>query len=176
MTDIGRPMIALDVDGVLSPWTTEQPSPNHTRHHYPDVKADGTPVTYSAWLDPADGVWLNGLIARGIEIVWATSWIEAADGFIGPLIGLPTGLTVLPMEPETSLDFGWTSKFAEVSKAAEGRPLCWIDDLFGGKEKGWAYERTVREGLPSIIVQPFPSIGLSGRDRARIEEWASRFN
>lgn len=54
-----RPVIALDVDGVLMPW-----------------------------LKPEYGGWLLALADRA-ELVWATSWEHSANWHIGPHVGLP---------------------------------------------------------------------------------------
>jgi hypothetical protein len=57
--DDQRPIVALDVDGVLAPW-----------------------------LRPEYGRWLLALVDR-CELVWATSWEHDANGHIAPVIGLP---------------------------------------------------------------------------------------
>jgi hypothetical protein len=54
-----RPVVALDVDGVLSPW-----------------------------LNPEYGEWLLALADR-CELVWATSWEHNANWHIASRIGLP---------------------------------------------------------------------------------------
>lgn len=65
-----RPVVALDVDGVLLPF--------------------GKPVE----INPTHGFWLNKLL-KYCDVAWATSWGNQANVELAPLLGIPE-LPVVP--------------------------------------------------------------------------------
>lgn len=73
-----RPLLYLDVDGVLNPLAPSDPA-RFVRHE------TGGPAVR---LFPEHGEWLRELSAR-YELVWATTWEHLANEHLGPLLGLP---------------------------------------------------------------------------------------
>lgn len=158
----GRPVIIWDVDGVLSPG---EPSDAHAPFAYDGPGPDGTRITGTVYLAAAHGEWISELTEAGASHAWATSWGDLARTWIAPRLGYPeaAGWPVIDTGHVHSDAFGWTSKFAPVSAWLGDRPAFWIDDLFGGREQGWAEERTQR-GIPTQVRHVRSPGGLSRSD------------
>lgn len=166
------PVVALDVDGVLAPdpdWIsgggTALTELGYQSHEFDGLGPDDTPAQGTVWLNPEHGLWLGELLQRGVELVWATSWGPVAAEWIAPRLGLPDCHVVAV--PPGSPGFGWSPKLTPIARWAGERPLAWIDDQLGGKESGWAEDRRVDDGIPTLIIQPQSGHGLQ---RAHIEE------
>src|SRR5580704_12997664 len=74
-----KPLLLLDVDGVLNPFRAA-PAPNG----YQQYELAG----YRVFLAERHGKWLRQLADR-VEMVWATTWCDDANELIGPILGLP---------------------------------------------------------------------------------------
>ena len=106
-----RPLLYLDVDGVLNP-VCPRPAAEFTTH-----RIHGSAVLVSA----RHGLWLRELSAV-YQLVWASTWEAQANLCIAPLLGLPV-LPYVPVGRHPSGD--WTS----IVRHAAGRPFAWVDDL-----------------------------------------------
>ncbi|MGW9137543.1 HAD domain-containing protein [Streptomyces sp. NPDC055681] len=171
------PYLLLDIDGVLIPFPAADGStpPTHVRHtvlptgRHPD---DPVPI----WLDPSQGGLLTDLLTSGlITPVWCTSWRKDATTLIGPLLGLPDFPYLDLPRPQitTSHPDGYLWKRDHVDPWLGRAPVVWIDDDFTTLDHGWAQERTAR-GLPTLLVQPDPYVGLRTDHLAEVREWAAR--
>ncbi|MBN6034083.1 HAD domain-containing protein [Amycolatopsis sp. 195334CR] len=161
-----RPLIAVDVDGVLAPDLDERAVPAGYRpHRYRGPNSIGDPMEAQVYLNPEHGRWLRALADRGAELVWATTWRERAAEFIAPRVGLPADMPVIEVGAHTGIGFGHSLKHPAVTAFAANRPLAWIDDHFGGKDAGWAADRTAA-GTPTLLLQ-IP--GARGLGTAHIE-------
>ncbi|WP_216917163.1 HAD domain-containing protein [Nocardia noduli] len=163
-----RPVLALDVDGVLS---LPGPRPGVVEHRFEGIGPDGRAAAGAVWLDPAHGAWLDTLTAAGVEIVWATSWGELANTWFAPRLGIRTGFRVLEVGADTAPRFGRSPKWDPVVACSQGRPLAWLDDCFGGKEFGWAEDRRDETGLPTLVCDIDPHHGLTAADMAAVDDW-----
>lgn len=109
-----RPLLFLDVDGPLIPF-------GHPGG-YPGFWADtgGNPLL--ARIDPGLGRQLTALPG---ELVWATTWMGAANESVVPLLGLPS-LPVVDFPEPTDLDrwYGlhWKTRALCDWAASAGRP------------------------------------------------------
>jgi hypothetical protein len=108
-----RPLLLLDVDGVLLCGTRSVPE----RH-------------------PAAG-WIAELGQR-FELAWASSWGERANERLGAALGLSVPL---PAVAFTSDDWQQTRKLPDVRRFVGSRPCVWIDDQLGPDAAAWARSR-----------------------------------
>ena len=137
-----RPLLLLDVDGVLNPLGVRE-APGFTAH-----RVGGMTVL----LSPAHGRWLTALADR-FDLVWATSWEQDADLLIADLVGIPRGLPFITFTNQS----GWTAKLPDVDRYVGDRAVAWVDDQLGPEIQAWAAART----SPTLLVATDHRVGLT---------------
>lgn len=110
-----RPLLYLDVDGVLNP-VCPDPRGDFTLH-----RIHGCAVLISA----RHAAWLREL-ADVYELAWASTWESHANSAIAPLLGLPA-LPVVPLRGGSAGGAG--GDWLPILRHAAGRPFAWVDDL-----------------------------------------------
>jgi hypothetical protein len=156
----------LDVDGVINPidWV-DQPG-------WRRVVING----YRVWVGEPLSAWLNDLLAQGIQIVWATTWItddemldELATHWQLPL-DLPR-ISHIAWSPtdESRQDCGkrpGVSEYLEThSIDPTVTPVAWVDDMIGPGDQRYANAT----GIHAVPIEP--SVGLSsGKWREQVEQ------
>lgn len=140
-----RKVVALDVDEVLNA------AGNGGTLHHVHVKKDDLPDSpfvrghgqkdLHLWvsLHPDHGAWIRSLLNRGIEVAWATTWENAANVHLAPLLGVPE-LPVAVCAKKHPPRFGWVKDglVAEWKASVLGEfysdpdtALVWADDMAG---------------------------------------------
>ena len=158
-----RPLLLLDVDGVLCPVRDNQ-QPKGYQAPSADFRSAShqhweTGETIELWVSPANAQRLVRL-ADPFEIVWATGWVHHANRVIGPL----HGLSELPFvelswsEEMRSLDGSW--KLPAVARyVGDDRPCVWIDDDIRPDMEHWAANRRGR----TLLIPVDHRVGLTER-------------
>ncbi|WP_199829480.1 hypothetical protein [Streptomyces sp. MMG1121] len=164
---MSRPLLFLDVDGPLNPYAAQA---ERRPEGYTTIRV---PIGYRrplrVWLNPEHGPALLGL---GYELVWATSWMEEANVWIAPVVGLPADLPYV--------DFGG-GLFAErpdgvhwkteaIVAYAGGRAFAWVDDEQSPADT--LYVKARHPG-PALLHHVNPRIGLRAADFAALAEFAA---
>lgn len=187
MTD--KPYLFLDVDGPLNPWAAKphrRPEGYTTYRMLPPswraseerrLTEQGRPV---ASVKPLR-VWLNSghgaeLLALPFTLVWATTWGQEANEWIGPRIGLPElpvvewpeGARPAPSpywqaEPEVY----WKTR--TIVEYAAGHPFAWVDDEI--TELDVEYVDKHHDGK-SMLLEVSPRLGLLEPDFMTLATWA----
>lgn len=151
---MSRPLLFLDVDGVLAPWGAGLDQTGFESHDF----GAGSGV----WLRRADGERLRRLGDR-FEIVWCTARMADVADTIAVALDLP-GLEVMPFD-RSELDddrLRWaehaeTWKLPWVDLRARGRAAAWVDDELGSDVREWAAHRPE----PTLILEPASNQGLA---------------
>lgn len=139
-----KPLLLIDVDGVLNPRIGLVAPVPEPFVEYRD------PVIRLA-LAPLHGAWLLEL-GELFELTWATSWEADANRVIGPRIGLPP----LPHIELRDVDQPGTWKLGAVRRFVGDRAAAWIDDDLGLDVEEWAMQRQA----PTFLVRTDPRIGF----------------
>jgi hypothetical protein len=155
---MSRPILAVDVDGVISLFGFERP-PDRAVARFELI--DGMVHCISL----AAGERLLRL-AEHFELVWASGWEDKANDYLPALLGLPE----LPHLRFGGARFGsahW--KLGPLDGFGRGRPLAWIDDSFDTS----CYEWAERRPEPTLLV---PTESHRGLEEAQVEAlvaWAA---
>lgn len=152
-----RPILLVDVDGVLNPWEAEFCPVGYAEYEF----FPGERVM----LCPAHGELLTSL-AESFELVWATAWEHNANRLISPVLGLPQ-LPVVEF-PLSGRDL-YFRKLPSVIEAVGDRPCAWIDDVHLPDHYEWARGR----GVPTLIVDIDPAEGLTRAVAEQLARWAA---
>lgn len=154
-----RPILAVDVDGVISLFGFDAP-PDSSQARFELV--DGTVHCISL----AAGKRLLRL-AEHFELIWATGWEDKANYYLPGWLGLEE-------LPHLSFDgaarFGsahW--KLGPLEAYCAGRAMAWIDDNFDDSCYEWARERPE----PTLLVPTEPHLGLEEAETEALVAWAS---
>jgi hypothetical protein len=154
-----RPILFLDVDGVISLFGFPSSDPPPGSFHF----VDGV----MHCINESCGPRLTRLSER-YELVWATGWEEKANEYLPYLLRLE-----VPELPVLSFDgravFGsahW--KVAAIDEYARGRPAAWVDDFLDEECERWAAERDE----PTLLVRTESHIGLTDELMVALIDWA----
>jgi hypothetical protein len=156
-----RPLLLIDVDGVISLFGFDHRSPPAGRYQL----VDG--ITH--FLSGTAGGHLRRL-AEAYELAWCTGWEEKANEYLPLALGLDGPLA------HVVLDHGqrpprahW--KLEAIDRHVDGaRPVAWVDDAHDGGCESWAAARSA----PTLLVTTDPAIGLTDAEVDRLLAWARR--
>jgi hypothetical protein len=153
-----RPILAVDVDGVISLFGFEEP-PDAAEARFELI--DGTVHCISLQV----GARLLRL-AEHYDLIWATGWEDKANFYLPSMLGLPE----LPhLSFNGSARFGsahW--KLGPLDEYCAGRSMAWIDDNFDESCYEWARARTE----PTLLVPTEAHLGLGEVETEALEAWA----
>jgi hypothetical protein len=156
---MNRPILAVDIDGVISLFGSEEkPDPTTTRFQL----VDGVPHLISL----VAGDRLRRL-SESFELVWASGWEDKANFYLPQLLGLPE-------LPHVGFDGAARSggahwKLGPLQAYGEGRALAWIDDNFDQSCYDWAERRAE----PTLLVLTEPQLGLEEGHVDALGAWAT---
>jgi hypothetical protein len=159
-----RPLLLLDVDGVLNPWLMRR-LPAGYQHHQIGI----FDVILADWHGPAI---LELCQEASLDLVWATTWEDNANNEIAPRVGLPSDLPWIRFTEDAADLFVETRKLAAVRRSVGDRACVWIDDDLWPDAWAWAAQRT-DAGVPTLLVQPHPDEGLVAAHLDQIAKWAA---
>ncbi len=158
----GKPLLLVDVDGVLSLWGF----PPDARPDGSFRAIDGTPHFLSA----EAGRHLHAL-AEAFDLVWCTGWEEKANWYLPHALGLPEPLPYLSFDrhvaPGGTTPGHW--KLAAIDAHAGDRPAAWIDDAHNEACEAWVDGRDA----PTLLVPTDPAEGLVERHARQLRAWAA---
>jgi len=155
---MSRPILAVDVDGVISLFGYEQPPPAEVARF---ELIDGSVHCLSL----AAGERLKRLTER-FDLIWATGWEARANDHLPHLLGLPE----LPyLSFEGSARFGTAHwKLAPLDGFVRGQACAWIDDSLDESCYEWARGRTE----PTLLVPTESGVGLEEAQTEALLAWA----
>jgi hypothetical protein len=152
-----RPLLAVDIDGVISLFGWEERPPRTQLQ-----LVDGVPHCIS--LVAGDRLLR---LANSFELVWASGWEDKANFYLPQLLGLPE-------LPHISFDAaprngGAHWKLSAMEAYAGDRAIAWIDDNFDAS----CYEWAERRPAPTLLVPTEPHLGLEEGHVDALTAWAT---
>jgi hypothetical protein len=158
------PILAVDIDGVISLFGFDQPEPGR-----------GAPNDAPGEFHLIDGM-LHCIaldtgprlerLSKSYELIWASGWEDRANDHLPGILGLP-------QFPYLTFDgrarFGTAHwKLQALEDYANSRPLAWIDDSLDASCQEWAEKRSA----PTLLVPTESDVGLLDVHVEVIEGWA----
>jgi hypothetical protein len=154
-----RPLLLVDVDGVVCPYADELADP---AAHGLEL----TTVGYArAWFSDRIADRLQRLGAS-FQLVWCTAWEDQAAEFLAPLLRIPPLPVIHFDEPAPDEDGHW--KWPAIEVFAGGRPFAWIDDELGRHDDA----RAARHPAPTLLVRIDGTCGLDEAHVAQLVAFA----
>jgi hypothetical protein len=154
-----KPVLFLDVDGVISLFGFPSMSEPPGRFHWVDGIAH--------CIQHGCGERLRRLADR-FELVWATGWEERANEHLPYLLDLPVReLPFLTFDGQAVFGSAhW--KVEAIDRYAGERPAAWIDDNLDEHCERWAREREA----PTLLIATHSAVGMADEHVERLLEWA----
>ncbi|MEU6553123.1 HAD domain-containing protein [Streptomyces sp. NPDC046915] len=155
-------LLFLDVDGTLLPFGAEDPYPVYESSSVPAAAAADNPLLTR--IDPALG---PRLAALGCDLVWATTWLDDANAFVAPWLGLPRlPMVDWPDEDEPPGPLHWKTR--PLVTWAAGRPFVWLDDELTGTDRAWV---AAHHPARALLHRVEHRQGLTDADFGVLREW-----
>lgn len=175
---LGTVVVAVDVDGTLSPVHGVTPGPWSDEVVVGDVFG---PVHMS----PSLARHLEGLaVVPGVQCVWLTSWSpEMRSGMRSfPGSSWPSLSPDPPLSGRTWWKLTMLERWvAESNQSADGRgdprvgSVVWLDDdLRHGARRGACERRLDQLGVELLMVAPRTAVAVTPREMLEVGEWVKR--
>ena len=133
-----RPLLLVDVDGVVCPYADELADPA-------GAGIEQAVVGHSrVWLARGVSDHLQ-LLADCFQLVWCTAWEDHAAEFLAPYLALPA-LPVIHFDEPIGDDGHW--KWPAIDAFVGDRPFAWIDDELGRED----FARAERRSSATLLV------------------------
>jgi hypothetical protein len=157
--DDNRPVLAVDVDGVISLFGFEGPiNQAPGRFHL----IDGIAHCISDRAGPQ-----LVKLSDTYELVWATGWEDRANDHLPLILGLPSELPALHFDGRAR--FGTAHwKLEALGEYTGDRPLAWIDDSLDESCHAWAAARDA----PTLLVPTESDVGITEAHTEALLAWA----
>jgi len=154
-----RPLLLIDVDGVISLFGFDHSSPPAGRYQL----VDG--ITH--FLSVSAGEHLRRL-SGAFELAWCTGWEEKANEYLPLALGLDGPLPHVVFDPsDRPVQAHW--KLGAIDRHVDpSRPVAWIDDAHDERCVSWAATRAA----PTLLVTTDPAVGLTEPEVDDLLDWA----
>jgi len=153
-----RPLLLIDVDGVISLFGFDPARPPAGRFQLVDGIAH--------FLSATAGACLVELI-DAFELVWCTGWEEKANDYLPFALGLPGPLPLVTFDCADRFPPGHWKLAGIDAYAGSDRALAWVDDAHDQRCAVWARARTA----PTLLLATDPAIGLTDEHVAELLAW-----
>lgn len=152
-----RPLLLVDIDGVISLWGFA-----------PDAQPPGVwtlvdGIGHYLSITAADHLLA---LAADYDLVWCSGWEEKANQELPHVLGIgPFPFLSFDRVP-TPGHTHW--KLGAIDQHAGALPVAWIDDAFTPACDAWARGRQA----PTLLVPTRPAQGLTAAEAAVLHAWA----
>ena len=156
-----RPLLLVDVDGVISLFGYNHAAPPAGRYQLVDGMIH--------FLSATAGEHLLRLAAE-FDLAWCTGWEEKANDYLPMALGLPGSLPHVVFDPAgRPAHAHW--KLGGIDRhVGPSRPIAWLDDAHDDGCRSWALARPG----PTLLVTTDPAVGVTDREVEELLAWARR--
>ncbi len=154
----GRPILFVDVDGVISTWGFDHLDPPGSLHNIEGIVHH---------ISPHAAECMHALLPH-FEMIWATGWGSRANDHLPYLLGLPHEFEVVDFKVAPSLDGSGHWKLEALTARARETPAAWIDDGHDEACEEWASAR----GAPTLLVPTEASVGVTPDHVETLVRWS----
>lgn len=212
-----RPLLLVDVDGPLNPTTLkvrtgdEEAAAFVLHHMRPRGHEELSPEEFQRQMLERRMQRMSGMKTEGkpgdplpvristlhsaefarlrqvFDIVWATTWLEEANRFLAPLLGLPEDLPWVPFTDEEMANKNrpqvgrrngsWKTPILGrwLDEHHPGRAWAWVDDEVNQRDRIWFRDHHygLRGQVPHLLLRVDDHRGLRGDDFARLRAFAA---
>lgn len=158
-------VVAVTADNILTLTPAARGTAYLTRRGFRPMTCADSPAR---WVCPGHGRWLAELSARGATIVIATTGQPAAPA-VAAILGHADATLELPAGTG-GVRFGRAGSLPHLAAYAHGAPLAVLHSCFGGKDPGWARQRTAA-GHPTLLREVHPRRGLCRHHINDLHAW-----
>jgi hypothetical protein len=155
---MNRPLLLIDVDGVISLFGFDPAQPPAGRF----LIVDGI----AHFLSATAGEHLRRL-SDAFEPAWCTGWEEKANEYLPHALALPGPFPHLSFAGVTPQVAGHWKLDAIDRYAGPDRAVAWIDDAHDERCGSWAAARAA----PTLLVSTDPATGLTEEQVTTLLEW-----
>jgi len=158
MEKMEKPLLLIDVDGVISLFGFDPASPPAGRFEM----VDG----FAHYLSATAGEHLREL-SREFELVWCTGWEERANEYLPGALKLRDPLPLITFDGIDRPPGAHWKLAAIDAYAGPSTPLAWVDDAHDHRCTEWASARPA----PTLLVATEPAVGLADAHVAELLDW-----
>ena len=158
---MNRPLLLIDVDGVISLFGFDPAQPPPGRFEMVDGIAHLLSATAGESLRRLHQVF---------EPVWCTGWEEKANEYLPHALGLEASFPYLNFAGATPSIAGHWKLTAIDEYAGRSRPVAWIDDGHDERCRQWAADRPG----PTRLISTDPATGLTADHVEELLAWAAQ--
>jgi hypothetical protein len=155
-----RPLLLLDIDGVISLFGFEDPL-----NPPPGIRCLVEGVPHYLSTQAAQRV---TQLAQTFEPVWCSGWEDRADMNLPHLLGLPGGWPHIVFGPDPAAPGRHWKLDAIDAYAPADRAIAWVDDGHDDSCAQWLHARAG----PTLLITTQPSLGLQDEHVAQLTTWA----
>jgi hypothetical protein len=155
----GKPLLLVDVDGVISLFGFDPVSPPPGKWQMVDGVAHLLSATAGGHLRRLTGAY---------ELAWCTGWEERANEYLPHALELPEPLPHVNLTSAVPTVQGHWKLEAIDRFAGRERPVAWIDDAHEERCQAWAEHRPG----PTLLVTTDPASGITETHVDTLLRWA----
>jgi hypothetical protein len=149
-------LVFLDIDGTIVPFGS-------TSRAMQPVGGD------NPLLSRVDLQLMRRLVTLPAQLVWATTWMHAANDLLAPHVGWPPLPVLEVVEPSAEDEYfklHWKTR--SIVGQAAGRAFAWVDDEITDADREWVDEHHAGAAL---LLRVDPHDGLTSADLGRLASW-----
>lgn len=166
---MSKPVIYLDVDGVLNALGSQEHAVGHHAWGdfklYPKVKPDSEPINHPGYDLRLSKSMVAAIAALPVDVMWLTTWRYDAVKHVAPLVDAPDWPVIHWR--------GEKGAYLREDQAGNPRPYIWIDDFEATEANNFFWMKDLLDAskVPYLLIKPDSLQGITRDDVNEIREF-----